>query len=244
MQSSKGISKKYNKTNIERANDAIRRARATLSKPGRSLAAPPRTGGFYGLGMRPRGSGPELKSIDVTAAVGAMAASAVTGVLLNGCVPGADITNRVGRKIMMKSLMLRINFAPIVTVPSPLGCVARAMVVYDSQTNITATTSTLVLNTDTFLSPNKLENRERFTVLMDKFVALPASNYAVSVPTAGSPSPRILKKFIRINRDTIFNSGSAGTVADIVSGSLYLVIIAQNVTYSAQADSRVRFVDN
>jgi len=232
------------KTNVERANDAINRARATVINSRRGLVAPPRTGGFYGLGMRPRGSGPELKAIDVTSAAAAMAASGVTGILLNGCIAGSDIGNRVGRKINMKSLMIRINFAPIISVPSPLGNLARAIVVYDSQTNITASTSTLLLNADNVLDPNKLENRERFTVLMDKFVSLPTHNYTGSVPVAGSPTQRLIKKFIRINKDTIYNAGSTGSVTDIVSGSLYLIVIALNATYSFQTNSRVRFVDN
>lgn len=236
--------KKYPKTNVERANEAIRRARATVARSRGSLAAPPRTGGFYGLGSRPRGTGPELKSIDVQAASGAMSTSAAA-VLLNGCIPGADIANRVGRKITMQSLMIRLNFTPILNTESPLGCTARVLIVYDAQTNVTATTGALVLRTDAFLEPNNLENRDRFTVLMDKFITLGAVSYgaATSKVVGGSPQPRLLKKYMRINKDTIYNAVGGGTIADIVSGSLYLLVIASNATWAVQSNSRVRFTD-
>jgi len=242
MQRSSIKTPKY-KTNVERAAKVIADARTTVLNSRRGIVAPPRTGGFFGAGSRPRGSGPELKSVDVTAAAATMATSAVTGILLNGLATGSDIGSRIGRKVTMKSLLLRIHFSPVASVDSPIGCTARALVVWDSQTNTVATTSTLVLNTDDFLAPNKLENRERFTILMDKFITLPAAEYTAPAVTAGAPTPRLLKKYLRINRDTIYNANSTGAVGDIVSGSLYLVVIASSATYQFQVNSRVRFTD-
>jgi len=230
------------KTKQELADAAIKRARKTIMASRRSVVAPPRTGGFFGVGERPRGSGPELKSIDVQVAAGNMTTTA-TVVLLNGCVTGADINNRIGRKMTMKSLMLRLNFSPVATTDSPIGCTARAMVIYDAQSNASTITGAQVLRSDSFLEPNNLENRDRFTVLMDKFITLPAANYTASETVGGSPTPRLVKKYLRINKDSVFNTTNGGTFADITSGGLWFLIIASNTTQQVQMNSRLRFVD-
>jgi len=230
------------KTKQELANAAIQRARKTVMASRRGVVAPPRTGGFYGVGERPRGSGPELKAIDVQVAAGAMTTGA-TVVCLNGCQVGADIGNRIGRKLTMKSLMLRLNFSPIATTDSPVGCTARCMVVYDAQSNAATITGAMLLRSDAFLEPNNLENRDRFTVLMDKFITLPAANYTASEVLGGSPTPRLVKKYLRINRDTVYNTTNGGTFADITSGGLWFVVLASNTTQTIQLNSRLRFVD-
>lgn len=136
--------------------------------------------------------------------------------LLNGLVPDATATGRIGRKIVMKSLYLRYICSLGAT--STGGSPVRIMVVYDKQANTAPPGVTDILLSDAHLSPNNLSNRDRFVVICDEM------SEPISVQNNFSVSGTIYKK---INLETMFNSGTAGTIADITSGSLYL-LWAQN----------------
>jgi len=157
--------------------------------------------------------------------------------LLNGLVPDSTATGRIGRKVVMKSLYFRYSaqLAPTSTQGSPI----RIIIVYDKQANTQAPGVTDILLADSFTSPNNLSNRDRFVILADE-VTEPVSTggtYAV----AGV----IYKK---LNLETMFNAGTAGTIGDITSGSVY-VLAAQtsNVLVAAPTvifRSRIRYTDN
>lgn len=142
---------------------------------------------------------PELKSIDglntavpivfVGSTVDATAAAATFGnaVLLNGCIQGADIGQRIGNQILVKSLLVR----GCVCVPTGsessvtfTEC-CRIMVVQDRQANGAMPTVLDLFETQEILSgtvstwPMNLVNRSRFKVLYDKrFVLTGATNGA------------------------------------------------------------------
>ena len=183
-------------------------------------------------------SGPELKYIDTNANTTLTFASSAfsTGVLLNGVAQGSDATARIGRKMVIKSLLLRWtwNLASTSTGGSPV----RVMVVYDKQANATAPAITDVLVVDSFIGQNNLNNRDRFVVLCDYLSEPIGANSNTSV------GGTIYKS---LNMGTMFNSGNVGTVADITSGSVYLFVAqtggvgAVNPTFNWRA--RVRFTD-
>ena len=97
------------------------------------------------------------------------------------------------------------------------------------------------------LNPN---NRDRFKVLWDKQVAIGPMGISATANVGFSCPPQsvAIKKFMPLKMEMIFNSGSAGTIADVVSGALYLVSIG-NQAASVSADcsailsTRVRFAD-
>lgn len=129
--------------------------------------------------------------------------------LLNGLTQGTSGSNRIGREILMKS----IDWFFQVT------STQRYMLVYDSQANGTAiNVSDLVQDTGDQYSPYNFSNRDRFHIIWDSLF---------------DTTPEIAT--INRNRDfpldlsTYYNSGNAGTIADITSGSLYFVCYSSGV---------------
>lgn len=164
----------------------------------------------------------ELNFIDINFASAAMTTTNALQVL-NTCTQGDDATNRTGRKISVKSIFLR----GYVTCPSTstTGGIVRIKIVWDSQANGSAPSATDIFVTDNAIAANNLNNRERFKTLMEE--TLP-----VSVATGG-PAVAYFERYIDVNMETIFNSGNAGTVADIQTGSIYLLHAYDGVATTA-----------
>ena len=183
-------------------------------------------------------AGGEVKFVDnaVSLATAIGAATWTTPQLLNGLANGSDASTRVGRKVTLKSVLVRASVALAPT--SVGGSPIRILVVYDKQANATAPAVTDILLADAFTSQNNLSNRDRFVTVFDQ-VTDPLSvqnNFSVN---------QVM--FKRINMETMFNAGSAGTIGDITSGSLYL-LFAQNSGITVAAPTmiyrtRVRYTD-
>lgn len=177
-----------------------------------------------------------VRSLTVVPAFGTTTAS--TGVLLNGLSQGTTATTRIGRRITMKSMYIQyqINLLPTTTGSSPL----RFLVVYDAQANGAAPAILDIVLTDELASPMNLGNSRRFKVLCDEVVPC--------IGTAG-PQSYMFKRYIKLgNLNTEFNSGNAGTIADITSGSIYVYTWGSSgwavATPGAVLYSRIRFQDS
>lgn len=182
--------------------------------------------------------GGEVKFTDVSVALATPIALATWTApqLLNGLANGSDASTRIGRKVTLKSVLVRASVALAPT--SVGGSPIRILVVYDKQANATAPAVTDILLADAFTSQNNLSNRDRFVTIFDQ-VTTP-----VSVQNNFSNEHTMFK---RINMETMFNAGSAGTVGDITSGSVYL-LFCQNSGISVAAPTmiyrtRVRYTD-
>ena len=97
-----------------------------------------------------------------------------------------------------------------------------------------------MLVTNSYIASYNLDNRNRFIILYDAMKYINASgepNTAAMVHTK-----------INLNLQTNFNAGVAGTIADIATGSLYLLTLGSagaGVTAGALTGrARVRFTDN
>lgn len=182
--------------------------------------------------------GGELKFVDTDAAQGIVFGTAAfgAGILLNGLSQGTTASTRVGRKVTIKSILLRYSFNLGAT--STGGSPLRILVVYDRQSNAAAPAITDILLSDAFTSQNNLSNRERFITIFDH-ITTPISvqgEYAVA---------DVLYK--SVNFEQMFNTGNAGTIGDISSGAIY-VFYAQagniGVANCAMASKvRVRYTD-
>lgn len=177
----------------------------------------------------------ELKSLDVSGSPVLDTTGEV--VLLNGLAPGSGINQRIGRQVHLKSVELHCTAQA--TAGTGVDQAARIMVVYDSQTNATALTIAQVLETALHNQFYNLENRNRFQILMDRWFPLNA--------TGESGSMRTLNLRRKLNHMVTFNAGIAGSVADIVTGSVYLITlgsVAPGVTAgSAPFRCRIRYDD-
>lgn len=201
--------------------------------------APLATRGFYGqFSWRGRD---ELKVIDNPAISGGGSASG-TLVLLNGVAQGTDYTQRIGRKILLKSLLFRFSVFPSATASS--GEITRLMIIYDCQTNAATPVVTDVLNSAIYNSPMNLNNRDRFKILVDKFFTTGAVTYTTGVVSAGMAVPRQYKVFKKMSMEEIFG-GTGNTVGSINTGGIFALIITQdNSKIVYVADSRIRFIDS
>jgi len=159
-------------------------------------------------------------------------------VLLNGLARGDEINERNGREVVMKSV--QINFGVQCTITTGTDQYARVLLVYDRQSNGAAPAITDILVSNNTTAVRNLENRRRFKILMDRRYTLNQASEAGS---------KISDSFYRRLRHPItFNSGDAGTVADITTGSLYLVTMGSNAAGATAGSclyySRVRFQDH
>lgn len=181
---------------------------------------------------------PEKKFIDSTASTALTFASATwsAGSLLNGMAPGSTASQRIGRKIIGKSLYMRYQF--FIGSTTTGGNPARILIVYDKQANAAAPAITDILLTDSALSANNLSNRDRFITLCDHITDPVSQNNNFCVADS------IYKK---INLETMFNAGSAGTIGDITSGSIYVFFAQFGTTGVANSTvawtARYRYTD-
>lgn len=211
---------------VERAREAQQRVRAQ-----RAAWAP-----------RPQAKAGELKFTDVsgTATLGIAAGSWTTpgaSFLLNGLIPDSTATGRIGRKVVMQSLLLRAELRLAAT--STQGGYGRYMVVLDKQANGAPPAVTDILLADAMQSPMNLSNSNRFKIL--------AEGYFTEASANGDYTSEGVEVYKKLNIPVQFNNGTAGTIADIATGSVY-VLFAQNGTIGTAAPtvvwrSRIRYVD-
>jgi len=196
----------------------------------------------------------ENKTIDI--AVGTVQANTTgTITLLNGCIQGTDFNQRIGRKILLKSVYIRGFVRSEASATMVLGAIAsqqvRMILVVDTQPNGVVFAITDLLVSASPASQLNLNNRDRFMVICDKtWVLDPYALNNVATTSFASMSNQIkpLKKFKKLNIETIFNAGNAGTIGDMNSGALYLVWIgteaaAAGTDANAVLSTRVRFKD-
>lgn len=187
----------------------------------------------------------EFKSIDKTVSSATLdTTGSVT--LLNGCARGSDINEREGREITLRSLQLRLNV--MVRSEAIVDQTVRILIVYDRQTNGTAPSVTDVISGGTVTGMRNLENRKRFKIIMDHTTRLNATYTGGASLHTASNNGYFHDFYKRFELPTTFNSGTAGTVADISTGSLYMVRIGEIAAGTAAAEvdfcSRVRYQDN
>jgi len=181
----------------------------------------------------------EFKAIDVSATSVVDTTGAVT--CLNGCARGDDIAGRNGRETTMKSIEFRAVVAP--TDVTGVEQTARVLLVYDRQANATPLTAVQVLAANNTYAPRNLENRRRFKILFDRTFQIGDRSAA----PASMPFAKTIKFYRRLAHPVTYNAGNAGTVADIVTGSLYLITVGTQGAGGAAGScifySRVRFQD-
>ena len=190
------------------------------------------------------------------------------GILLNNVTLGTDATQRIGRKIQIKSFRVQVNASldPAVngtqiadgadfdTAMSPVGLsqTVRLVVVWDKQAN-----GVQAMSTDVFVDMNgwngstshmQLNNRDRFVILADERKTIgPAGNNAVSFDI-----------YKECDLTTIFTRGpSPQDISSIASGALYLFALGSTyavqptglttvnprVCYGNYAQCRIRYLD-
>lgn len=200
----------------------------------------------------------EKKNIDVnivTAAVTTLPALSTppTRLLLNTYTAGTGATNSLGRRVLNKSLLLRMVIAqPLVNGVinvGPTGC--RVIVVYDREANgaAPATADMFTDLTAGSCAANNLDNSERFLTLVDeKFTLGQMCITAAPASAASAPTTYMVDRYVKIKLDSIAKSTFNGTVANISTGSIYLIAFSDvaagsNPPQIVSGYARIRFED-
>jgi len=189
-----------------------------------------------GLIVRPSIRTGETKSLDIPLTLQALSTTAVI-VPLNLIRVGSSFFNRIGRRVEMKSLHFIGNMD---TTGNAAGIddYIRIIIVYDAQTNGTLPTIQSILqdtqedstNTTTSYSGLNLNNRDRFTILMDHRIGIArdggASTDAVTEIAGGDTGENAntsqFNRFIKL-RGLLTQYGadsSPSVIGDINTGGL------------------------
>lgn len=201
-------------------------------------------------GLRPsyRGWAPrqftrgEWKYLDTAVAATAIN-TAGTMNLLNGIAPGTGASQRIGMKIAIRSIEMRLAITSVAECPSQFN---RLMLLLDRQCNGAAPAAlTDFIIPGTYMGCRCLTNRKRFKIMWDKtFVhGCTTVNY-----TAGNPKT-FRHIYMKLKRPIIveYNAGVAGTVADIASNSLYIISVGDVAAGATDSDFsaliRLRYTD-
>ena len=163
--------------------------------------------------------------------------------LLNTVAQGAGVTQRVGKKIVLKGLQCRGNLQNGSTANS--NDVA-FMIVYDKRPTGALPSITDILNTATSTSMNNDANGGRFSILKrwDEILIgnlTAAANYTEAVVKS-------CDWYLPLNgKATVYKAAGTGAIGDIEEGALYLVTVGQVAAGTAaavmRAGFRLRFID-
>lgn len=182
--------------------------------------------------------GPELKDIDTDVIAGTFNTTGSV-ILLNGVAQGSEFNTRIGRKFLMKSLLLRFTIFQGSTAVLPSQ--ARWMVVYDKQANAGTPAITDILDSASAVSFTNLTNRDRFIIIYDKI-------HTIGATTGTDNYMQYVKKYRKMNLE-VTNGGVGATAASIQTGALWLVTCGDRPAGTTAARfeaalTRVRFTDD
>lgn len=185
--------------------------------------------------LRPR---PEYKAIDTNDTTAVMDTTGSV-VLLNGASLGTDYNNRIGRKVIFKSLLIKGN--AIATQATGTTQPYRFLIVYDKQTNGATPAVTDILSLAGTRAPINLNNRDRFVVLVDL-------TGSVTDATGTSDKIECFGRYTKLNLETTYNSNNNGNVTDINTGGIFAVTLGGNAAGATAGilpfHCRLRFLDN
>lgn len=176
----------------------------------------------------------EFKRIDTT--INAGHSSATTFYLLNGLQRGDQFSQRIGRSLRIKSI--EINSLHTLGAGATASSIRMILFLSIAPKGIAPVAGDVLNNGGpplNIVSPRNLDNRSNILILRDKTLSLSSSG----------DQKKSWNYFKNLDIKAIYNSGNAGTVADIDGQALYLMIMSTepvNVPAS-QIFLRVRFID-
>lgn len=213
----------------------------TRKKPARVQGLVP----FY-RGWQPRQfARGEWKYVDTSLSLQCNTTASLT--LLNGLAPGTAANQRVGMKVTVRSLQInaRLRTQPTTGVDQ----FARVTLILDRQPNGAAPGAiTDILAADSVNGLRNLANRKRFKIMWDRTIPLGG---ILNGAGTGSQTPnlRTIKLYMKFRRPIVteFNTGVAGTIADISTNSIYLLTTGTEAAGATDNDLlgyvRCRFTD-
>jgi len=185
----------------------------------------------------------EVKTIDIDSTSSNV--TSTPGItLLNGVANGTDFTDRIGRRIFMKSLYFRGFLRP--EDDTAANNSVRIAIVYDCDPNGAAPAWTDIFKQSTTTSQLNLNNRDRFQILYDEIYALGAVQTTANQAFSNGDNQYAFKEYIPIMDDTIFG-GTTAVIASIRSGAVWLCWLGEGAAGNGATlgwSTRIRFIDH
>lgn len=192
----------------------------------------------------------EKRWVDVTSTLGFTTSLSNTA-LLNGLSTGTDFYHRLGHNYVNTSIHFNGHIIPNLTNPTDIISWA---IVYDRQANSSAPawsdvfqgTTNAGVASNTPLSNFNIENSDRFLIIAHETRNTPnitvASGVTSGIGFVDPTQPFHINVFKKLNLPTRCD-GDTASVADIISGSIYLMTIGLNATasWSLNYSCRIRF---
>lgn len=223
----------WNKTRMSKKTQHAKAMEANTfkKKSKKSGISKPRKSILYQVDL----TGAEKKAIDTTSTLAPpLTASFTACTLLNGCAQGVGNSERIGRKMCMKSISLRYIHQPTSGGPNSQ---VRILIIYDKQTNGSLPANSDIIPLAQFIGHLNLSNADRFVVLMDE---ISESSQSSALTISG-------KRYLKCNLETVFG-GTTNGIASINSGGVY-ILAANNSDLTVGAVSalwyqvRIRYTD-
>lgn len=191
-----------------------------------------------------RRSTPELKFFDTTKAGTAVATA---GTIFDSSLllmqEGNTDSTRIGNKIQLKSLMIRGTYVVTSATPAAGSNVVRIIVYQDRQANGATAAVTDILNTADYRSFNNMDNTDRFRTLCEEVIEYNCQS-AAGDGTANVTSEQVRTFFLKKRLDIpIKYKGNAGTIADVASNNIGVLVIAREATGAVEYIARCKYVD-
>ncbi len=185
----------------------------------------------------------ELKFHDVDLDDGVVAAGGTVTPTINILPQGVTEITRVGRKCTITSIGWRyaVNM-PIGTASNSVDTV-RVIMYQDKQTNGATAAVTDLLESADYQAFRNLVNTGRFNVLMDRVHTVNPQGLAGDGTTIDSPAFRIDKTFFKQCSIPIEFNGANGTIGEIRSNNLGVLLISQAGLAGFESKIRLRFSD-
>lgn len=202
-----------------------------------------RLSGFYG---RFPPTGPELKFLDTTISSVMTATGSVpaTGGQLNLIAQGTTESQRIGRKVVIKSIHILGTCLSVFGVTAAPAAVAYMVLVWDKQCNGAAAAVTDVFTSaDLSTSLPNMANNERFIIIKRfKFRMYPQAGVSGAFGDLSIP----IKYYRKCNIPVEFSS-TTGAITEIKSNNLFLLTGLSSSTAASvvqiAAKCRIRFDD-
>lgn len=206
-----------------------------------------RTGGFYSS-AKDMADGKELKFSDEFNNFGngnvIVTGNIVSNSLVNEITQGTGPSERIGRKIMVKSLYIQFTMLMnSISTANDASDVIRFIVYWDKQTNgAPATVPDILANIGVpfqvrIQSFRDLENVNRFVTLMDKTVEM---NPTASVVAGSLITIKDFRWYKKCNIPIEY-SGPDNAIVNIRSNNIGILAITQNGNTRVEIGSRVRY---
>lgn len=219
---------------------SAKRARGVIQYPKYSVVPTNRVYTVKQQRFGPR-SARESGFVDLASATYAL--NTTGSITLLATIPqGASVNQRIGKKVMLKSIQFRGFATADSTTTVSVGAF---MIVYDKRPTGSLPAITDVLDSVAFQSFNNDANSGRFRILARKEIALNGNNTTAGQQTECSEV--VASFYMKVNRPTVFKAAGTGAIADIEEGALYLITLGNIAAGTADANLiggfRTRFVD-